>query len=275
MTKLRDKFWLWGQDPGSHHASENNVWNLPGVNQMGPVEGAEYLGIPNCCRVVMNGKPVPPFDADSEALKGMNELIWSIIGDSGSKRNDNDGDDLDEVLRQARKYPNITGVVLDDFFAGKNGEARLSVNRLKEIKLKLNSEVPSPLSLWLVYYDLYLDRDYQEYIDLCDVITFWTWQGCELKSLDKNFDKFKNMTPQKRRLAGCYMWNYGESKALSVEDMKLQCEKYYQWLKKGDIDGIIFCSNCIADLGLDTVAWTRNWINEVGCQEIKGTFKKR
>ena len=66
--KLRDTLWIWGQDAGSHHRTGNNTWNLPGENRMGPVEGCRYLGIPNCCRVVMGGHPTPPFDAEADAL---------------------------------------------------------------------------------------------------------------------------------------------------------------------------------------------------------------
>jgi hypothetical protein len=39
-------------------------------------------------------------------------------------------------------------------------------------------------------------------------------------------------------------------------------------LKKGDIEGIIFCSNCIADIGLDTVEYTRKWRTEVSNERI-------
>ncbi len=63
--KLREKLWLWGQDTGTHHAYHKNEWKLPGVNRMEPAESARYLGIVNCCRVVMTGKPLPPFDAES------------------------------------------------------------------------------------------------------------------------------------------------------------------------------------------------------------------
>ena len=76
------------------------------------------------------------------------------------------------------------------------------------------------------------------------------------------------MTPGKRRLAGCYMWDYGDHKSLSIKDMEYQCEKYMQWMEAGDIEGIIFCSNCIADLGLEAVEWTRKWIQGNGDSEI-------
>ena len=69
---LKEKLWIWGQDAGTHHLVLNNAWNLPGENKMGPVEGANYLGIPNMCRVAMGNKPEPPFDNEMEKLKNSN-----------------------------------------------------------------------------------------------------------------------------------------------------------------------------------------------------------
>ncbi len=262
MTKLRDKFWLWGQSAGSHHAVMNNYYNLPGKNIMTPLEGAYYLGIPNCCRVVINNDPRPPFDQSSMALISIKNVVWSILGASG-----NDEIDLGEVIRQARLFPNINGAVLDDFFSEKDSMPRMSMDELKSIHKTLSGN-KHPLELWIVVYDYQLNDPVKDYLNECDVVTFWTWKGSELINMDKNFDTLKKITPKKRRLAGCYMWDYGDCKPLSLDDMKSQCEKYYNWLKQGDIEGIIFCSNCIADLGLETVEWTRNWIQEVGNEEV-------
>ena len=125
------------------------------------------------------------------------------------------------------------------------------------------------LDLWMVWYDYQLD--YQvvpPYLELCDVITFWTWNGSELSKIDENFERLREFTPDKRRLAGCYMWNYGEGKPLTLGEMRRQCEKYYKLIRNGQIEGIIFCSNCIADIGLETVEWARNWIREVGDEQV-------
>jgi hypothetical protein len=107
----------------------------------------------------------------------------------------------------------------------------------------------------------------QEYLDLCDVITMWTWKGGDLSKLDENIQKFVKKTSGKRHLAGCYFWNYGEDKAFSLEQMKYQLDRYYYWLKKGYIEGIVFCSNCCADLGLEAVELTKSWIEEFGNEE--------
>ena len=46
-----------------------------------------------------------------------------------------------------------------------------------------------------------------------------------------------------------------------------QCELGLEWLKQGRIDGMIFLASCICDLDLETVEWTRKWIQKVGDQE--------
>ena len=263
MTKLADKFWLWGQTAGSHHVANNNTFNLPGINRMEPAEGAKYLGINNCCRVVMGGDPEPPFDEESRLLAEMDQLVWSILGDCDSKRNDNGGDDLDEVLRQADMFPNITGAVLDDFFSGPDAIPRIPIDKLKQIKKRLATESVHKLDLWMVTYDLHMNKNISKYLNICDIITFWTWCGSELINLKRNFKQLKTQTPGKRYIMGCYMWDYGEGKPLTIEQMEYQCAIYLDWLRKDEIEGIIFCSNCIADLDLDTVKWTRAWINNL------------
>jgi len=83
MTRIRDMLWIWGQDPNGHH-----LYNLPGTSKMSALEGAYYLGVRNCCRVVMTGTPLPPWDQDSRALVSLDRVVWSVIGSGGSKRND-------------------------------------------------------------------------------------------------------------------------------------------------------------------------------------------
>ena len=136
--KVKDCLWLWGQDAMSHQRSlGNRIWKLSDGNRLGPVDGAEYLGIPNIFRVVMCGSPQPPFDEESEKMRNVSRVVWSAIGDSGSKRNDRQTD-LGEVLRQASLFPNITGAVLDDFFVRPQNPgdawARLSVNDIRTMR---------------------------------------------------------------------------------------------------------------------------------------------
>lgn len=266
MKLTHDNLWIWGQHPGCHHAGG---YKLPGENLMDSTEGAKYLGIPNCCRVVMQDKPAPPFDAESEKLKDFRQVVWSTVGAGSTTRHGANQSDLEEVLRQATKYKNITGAVLDDFFPSAEGfenggeRARHTMDSIRSMRDRLHNFPDRKLDLWLVWYDYQLDFPVTDYVDLCDVVTFWTWEGSQLDKLDENIEKLVAKTPGKRRLAGCYMWNYGETKPLTNEQMQYQLDRYQYWIEQGALEGIVFCSNCIADLGLEAVEITKKWIQNL------------
>ena len=262
-SKLKDNFWLWGQTAGSHH--ENNAFHLPGVNRMTPKEGCDYLGISKCLRVSMGSfGPIPPFDREAEKIKDLKEVVWSAIG--ADNRHHNDQSDINEVLRMATLYPHVTGAVLDDFFneyPGKN-----SVDSIKAMADKLHNFDKRRLDLWVVWYTHQLDINIDQFLGSMDVITLWTWNGFDLQELDANVRKFIRKTPEKRRLLGVYMWNYGERIPLTVEQMKFQLDRCYYWMKEGSVEGLVFCSNCNADLDLEAVEYTRKWIAETGNERI-------
>jgi hypothetical protein len=262
-SKLKDNFWLWGQTAGSHH--ENNAFSLPGVNRMGPREGCNFFDIEKCCRVSMGSfGPVPPFNEEAEKIKDLKEVVWSAIGADG--RHQNDKSDIEEVLRMADIYPNVSGAVLDDFFGAK--PAKHSISSVRSMADKLHNFSKRRLDLWVVWYTSELDFKVNDYLELFDVITLWTWKGSDLINLDSNIQKFIEKTPGKRHMLGCYMWNYGEKKPLTIDQMKYQLDRCYYWLNKKKIAGLVFCSNCIADIGLDAVEYTRKWISEVGKEKL-------
>ena len=267
---IKDRLWLWGQNAGSHH--EVISFNLPGVNRMEPREGCDFFGIEKCCRVAMGSfGPFPPFDEEAKKLKDLKEVVWSAIGDAGSKQHNNNQSDIDEVLHIAEDYPNISGAILDDFFHASKGKAlaRHSVRSIRNMRDRLHNFNKRRLDLWIVWYTHQLNLNIADYLELFDVITLWTWKASDLLNLDSNLKKCVEKTNGKRHLAGCYMWNYGEGKPLTMDQMKYQLDKYHHWLINGKIEGVIFCSNNIADLGLEAVEYTRKWITEVGNEKIE------
>lgn len=259
MARLGDNIWLWGQNPGSHHHS--GVYKLPGVNTMSPAQGCEFFGIRNCCRVAMQTGPEPPFDDESRQLAHLHQVVWSVLGAGGVQRNEDCFGDLDEIIRQAKMFPNISGAVLDDFLS----ERRRSLfppEKIEVIRSLLNQGAGRPMDLWIVYYERELEAPAQAYLDICDVITFWTWYGYNIVNLDENLARVIAATPGKRRLAGCYMWDYGCAQPLPAELMAKQLEIYRKLMHEGKLQGMILCSNCIADIGLPAVAQTKVWLDE-------------
>ena len=264
MNTVRDRLWIWGHEGASH----NTEWNLPAPSRITPAEAAHYLGIPNALMVTYGGKPEPPFDQHALALSSLDRVVWSIVGDSSSKRND-ESTDLDEVIGLAEKFPNITGAIMDDFFNSVTDEdiGRYGTEELRGFQEKLHA-AKRALDLWVVLYTHQLDIAFEKHVDLCDVITFWTWKSPDLADLERNFATLKERAPDKRIILGCYLWDYGMKAPMPLDRMKMQNELALKWLKAGDIEGIIMLSNCVCDIGLDAVEWTKDWIAEVGGETL-------
>ena len=267
MSILRDKLWLWGQSPDAHY-EHNNTYKLPGHSRMTAVEGALYFDVPNMCRVRMMGHPQPPYDQESIVMRPCKNVVWSLLGAGGEPVTE--WGDTDEVIRQAKLFPNISGGVFDDFFLP-HRISHYTPEKLREIKNKMCTEAARQLDMWVVCYEDKLDTipNIKEYLREFDVISFWTWRGSELCRAERNIERIRELAPEARIMAGCYMWNYGERKPLTIDEMKYQADLYLRLIHEGKIDGIILCSNCIADLEIEAVEWMRNWISEHKNDEIK------
>ncbi len=259
--RARDKLWLWGHPAGSH----NGIYNVPGESRIGPVEAADYMGIPNLLMVTYPGYgPNPPFDQLALTLRPLGRVVWSIVGASGETASAG----RDATLELAGTLPNMTGVIMDDFFHEPDHEdeaqrAALSLADLRGIRERLHL-ADRTLDLWVVLYDYQLGERVSDYLDLCDVVTFWTWEAQKLKHLESNFGRFEEVAAARRKVLGCYMWDYGNSAPMPVDSMQEQSEFGLEMLRAGRIEGMIFLASCICDLKIDTVEWTRRWIAEVG-----------
>ena len=70
------------------------------------------------------------------------------------------------------------------------------------------------------------------------------------------------MTPGKKHFAGCYLYNYGDCCELTDEEMYNQLELYYRFYQENKIDGVVVCSNNIADTGVKSVEIFRKFMAE-------------
>lgn len=233
---------------------------MPGVNRMPPIDGCKVLDIDNCCRVVMNNLPVvADFDSEATKLDELASVVWSITGSWGSDRNDRGCGDLDEVIKLAKCHPNIVGGVLDDFLTEKRRTV-FSPGDLREFKHRMVQEVGRQLDLWMVVYDFELDMPIYEHLKACDVITFWNWYPASLKIFDQNLQRLKKRTPDKHFFCGCYLWDYANQSNRNLDEFVAECEKYKTLIESNEIEGIIFCSNCNFDLGLETYDYLKKWV---------------
>jgi len=266
MGSIRDRFWLWGHPAGSH----NEGWDLPAESKIGPVTAARYMGIPNVIMVRYGREAAPPAAGDAEPFRELDRVVWSVVGAGGSHATEYE----DRVFEIADTLPNMTGVMMDDFFRRpKEGEGTgvLSPGEIGHLRGRLMKR-ERPLDLWVVLYDHQLDLPVRDHLELCDVATFWTWRAENLKNLGRNFARAEEILPQHcRRVLGCYLWDYGERKPMPVETMKMQCATGLRWLREDRIEGMIFLASCICDLGLPAVEWTRRWIGDAGKEDLRTT----
>jgi len=258
MGTAKDRFWVWGHDAGCHNAG----WGIPRESRMTPAEGAFYLGVPNLIFVRYEGKPEPPFDRYARAFSPLRRVVWSIVGAGGAT----DESERDAVLRTAEAFPNITGVMMDDFFhapsaAGEVGSLSLDVLRGVRDRLVVAGR---RLDLWVVLYDHQLNLPVRDHLSLCDTVTFWTWEARNLANLEANFARAEALAPSADKVLGCYLWDYGTRQPMPIEAMRGQCELGLRWLREGRVQGMIFLASCICDLDIPAVEWTKRWIGEIG-----------
>jgi hypothetical protein len=259
MECVRDRFWIWGHEAGSH----DKGWDTPKPSRMTPAEGAFYLGVPNIIMIRYDDKPAMPFDQYALAFRPLKKVVWSITGAGGVTSED----ERNHVLELAKRFPNIVGVFMDDFFTG-SGEGVLSIDELKSIRNQLTVS-GRRLDLMVTVYTHNLDTPLTgKYLEVCDVASIWTWSATDLANMESSFEKFAKVAPDCRKLLGCYMWDYGTHQPMPIDLMQMQCETGLRWLKDGQIEGMIFLASCICDLELDAVEWTRNWIAKVGDESL-------
>jgi hypothetical protein len=261
-STVRDRLWLWGHDAGSH----NEGWGLPGPSRITPTEAAFYLGIPNLVMVRYRGRPLLPLDQFAVPLRSLRRVVWSAVGAHG----ETDKYERAHVLDLAGHNPNVTGVILDDFFVDRpaqGGElATLSLDQLRQLREQLKAG--RQLDLWGVLYEHQLDPGLAPYLELMDAVTLWTWDTKRVTGLGEALGRLETLAPSCSKVLGCYLWDYGNKRPMPLDLHRAQCQAGLGWLRQGRIEGVIFLASCVCDLGLEAVEWTREWIAEVGGEPL-------
>lgn len=145
--------------------------------------------------------------------------------------------------------------------------AALTPAQLHEIRQRLQIG-QRRLDLGVTLYTHQLSPRILAHLDLCDVVSLWTWNARDLRDLESSFAKFRQLAPNKRVLLGCYMWDFGTNRPMPVELMQKQTELGLQWLRAGQVEGLIFLATNVCGLKLETVEWTQRWIARVGDQPL-------
>ncbi|HQL74073.1 MAG: hypothetical protein BWX88_02954 [Planctomycetes bacterium ADurb.Bin126] len=263
---VRDRLWLFGSPAGSTapHTKRRTV--------MTPAEGALYLGVPN---VYMNqanagaeaslGRFEPPFEPYAVALRPFKRVLWGLVGSGGFTSAEERKEGLELICRT----PNFVGAHLDDFFISKPGDkqAVLALDELREIRRALKAS-GRPMGLYSTYYTTLLKLPLGDYLKLLDGVTFWTWKPEDLAQLPANVEKVKQAAPHLKIILGCYMVDFTRKVSIPIAAMRKQCEFGLEALGKKQLEGMMFLSNGVMDVGFEAVEWTREWVRKVGDTRI-------
>jgi len=111
------------------------------------------------------------------------------------------------------------------------------------------------------------------HVNQVDKVALWTWRSEDLADLEANFEKLQRTVRPKPIVLGCYLFDYGGNKQMTVARMKHQCELGLKWLQQGKIEGMIFLASNVCDMDLPAVEWTRRWIVSVGKQPLRDSFR--
>ena len=258
---LRDKFWLWGHPEGRY----NNEFGNTKASRMTPMECCTYLGLRNTFMV--------PVGVDvnkrqyNKSFTALNEVGWECF-EAGVKP-----ELIESYIEDAKDFSNIGSVVLDDFYRQKNyGKATL--DNIWKISQRLHNNEVRPLNMWMVLYthefgvDEKKDADFSKFIEPFDGIIMWTWCEKDVPLIPEKYEIFKKLTPNKRRMFGCYLYNFGEDKQATGEAVKWQLDWYYKKLLDGEADGIVFHTNTMADLDYEAYDVAMEWIAQHGDEVI-------
>jgi hypothetical protein len=258
---VRDRLWLWGHDAGAH----NEGWGLPRPSRIAPAEAACYLGVPNLIMVRYKGRPPLPLDRYAESLRTLRRVVWSAVGAHGQT----DEAERAHVLDLAARFPNFTGIILDDFFVETPGPgdepAVLPLDGLRDLRGRLTAG-RRRLDLWAVVYDHQLDPRVAPFLQFLDRVSLWAWHAEKVPAMSESLGRLEELAPSCGKVLGCYLWDYGRKTPMPLDLLQGQCEAGLEWLRQGRIEGIIFLASCICDLGLEAVEWTQGWIGMVGDQ---------
>ena len=262
---LRERFWLWGHPEGTFNGRYG--LNNEKLSRMTPMECCLYLGIKNTFMI-----PAGMFQSNrrqyNKSFKTLREVGWDCFN-AGI-----DPDYTEHIIKEARDFENITCVVFNDFV--RNGfYKQIPLENLRKAHELLHSNEVRPLYMWMSIdtrhfgQDRRQDNDFMRYIDPFDGVIMWTGEERDVALIPEKFEIFKRMTREKRRMLGCFLYNYGEKKEVSSESVLWQLDWYREKLLEGEAEGIVLRSNTTADLDFKAYDTACEWLEKHGDEEIE------
>ncbi len=255
---IGDRLWMWGHHSMSFAAQLEKKcnYNLPLDRRIDMAAACREMNIPGC--FVVRWFNLPEKAELPEYMKQFKDTkrVGFSITDSAVET-------FEEKVRLGLEYaglmPNLTTLIMDDFWCGANNSKLEQIYRAKEEIVKRNLR----LSIVLYSDQNGLKSEYSEVLNLCDEVTFWFWHGKNVNTIESQVAKLKDLVGhEKPILLGQYMYDFGGKKEMPGKSMEIQLEHTSRLLSQKAIDGVIFHCTPLVDMNLDAVRVSRAWIRE-------------
>lgn len=252
---IKDRTWIWGHP----YNSCKSYYDTKEDMDVTPAEGARYFGAKNVYYV--------PFGHKMDIIKKSKDLDGIIkTGLSVENWGDLQANKMDETFKLVPLFPNLNRMVFDDFFnAGIVPHIPTAGSESVEDMLRHRERIHAAgLEMWVVLYQMQLDMDIEKYLEIFDGVSFWFWHEPTNEEYDLNIQRFFKKTPNKRRLVGTYLFNFGDVRPATAASVRYQLDHNREFMRRGDIEGFVLHNNNFGNLNVAAYEEAKLWMDEHG-----------
>ena len=258
---IGDRLWMWGHHADSFAALKDlnlkESYNLPFDRRIDMAAACREMGVPGCFVVRWLNLPrktdLPAYMKQFAATKRVGFSITDSAAEPFEEK-------VRLGLALADEMPNLTTLVLDDYFNGDH--KKYGLDQLRRVH---DETARRGMKLGCV---LYADQngvsvEYGEALAACDEVTFWFWEGKNVGTIEAQVGRLRDLVgPDKPVLLGQYMYDFGGKKPLPGAAMEAQLAATSRLLARRAIQGVIFHCTPLVDMDLDAVRLSKAWICE-------------
>ena len=257
---IGDRLWMWGHHADSFASMKGDAreqYNLPFDRRIDMAAACREMNVPGCFVVRWRNLPrkadLPEYMKQFASTRRVGFSITDSAKESFEEK-------VRFGLEYADRMPNLTSLVMDDFFSYKG--YGLTVDAIRAAKVKM-SERRVKLGVVLYADANEVKPEFKEVLDLCDEVTFWFWNGKNVNTIETQVAKLRDLIgAEKPVLLGQYMYDFGGKKPLPGASMETQLAAASRLLSQKAVHGLIFHCTPLVDMKLDAVDVSRAWIRE-------------
>lgn len=269
--EIKNKFWLHAFKKGIDDM-EIAKYGFPlGKKRNGstvsPAEAAYYLGINNMIMGMYDGEPAPGSSAAEDYLftfTPMDNVMWPVCGDDGYRI----GTEEAYLNRIRCAYENVSGGYIGDVFGKYRNvpepeRTELAASLFREIR-KNAEGVPLYVSIFAHEIDIISEK----LLENLDGIILWTQDSDDIPFVHEGFEKTEEKFPKHKKMLGVSLFDFKNYRPVPLQLMDFMLGYGMNIISTGRADGMVFGTNTVMGVGLETDKNLRKWIENNGNKEF-------